>query len=65
MYLVGNLTAMCIFPNAESYRTECVSVKVAYDAERADSTPGSSEVKQEYISLRSWIDALAQKNDSY
>jgi len=60
MYLVTNLTAICIFPNAESERRECDSVNLAYDVKRADPTPGFSEIKQEYISRRAWIEALAK-----
>ena len=43
------LTAICVSPTVETVRTECGSVEVAYDAERADSTPGFPEVKQEYV----------------
>ena len=46
------LTAVSVSPNVETVRTECGSVEVAFDAERADSTPGFPEVKQEYVTRR-------------
>ena len=41
-------------------RSKCGSVEVAFDAERADSTPGFPEVKQEYVTRRFWIYALSK-----
>ena len=62
-YFVQCLTGVVVSPNAETERTKCGSVEVAYDVERVGAMPGLLEVKQQYISRNMYIKALSNNKE--
>ena len=62
-YVSQSLTRFVVSPNAQTERTECGSVEVAYDIERVGPTSGLLEVKQQYIAPILVIEALSNNKD--
>ena len=58
-YVAQCLTGVVVSPNAETERSKCGSVEVAYYVEHVGPMAGLLEVKQPYISRNMCIKALS------